>query len=191
MANRSVAAAQTQGRILGAVLELSTEKLTVEIVLADVAARAGVTVQTILRHFGNRDGLFDAAVAFATAEVLAERTAPVGDIAEAIRVIVDHYETRGDWVLALLGQEVSDERIRGITVPGKALHRQWVQTVFEPELSRRDDSARAMMVDLLVVATDVYAWKLLRRDAGHSRDRTERSMRHLVDAILSSPLERN
>jgi hypothetical protein len=48
-----------------------------------------------------------------------------------------------------------------------------------------------MIVDLLVVATDVYAWKLLRRDAGHSRDKTEHSMRHLVDAILASPAERN
>ncbi len=191
MANRSVAAAETQGRILRAVLELSTEKLSVEIVLADVADRARVSVQTILRHFGSRDGLFDAAVAFATAEVTAERTAPVGDVAEAVRVIVDHYEARGDWVLALLGQEGSDERIRGITVPGKELHRRWVRTVFEPQLFQRGDSRRAMIVDLLVVATDVYAWKLLRRDAGHSRELTEQSMRHLVDAILASPAERN
>src|ERR1700710_3090680 len=115
MGNRSASAAQTQGRILQAVLELSTEKLTVEIVLADVAARSGVTVQTILRHFGSRDGLFDAAVTFATAEVEAERMTPIGDVAEAIRVIIDHYEARGDWVLALLGQERSDERIRSVT----------------------------------------------------------------------------
>jgi len=191
MTNRSAAAALTQARILQAVLELSAQKLSVEIVLADVGSRAGVSVQTILRHFGSRDGLFDAAVTFATAEVVAERTASVGDIGEAVRVIVDHYETRGDWVLALLGQEATDERIRGITVSGKEVHRRWVQTVFEPQLSRRDDSQRAMIVDLLVVATDVYAWKLLRRDAGHSRDRTEHSMRYLVDAIVASPSERN
>ena len=52
MTKRSIAVAKTQGRILQAVLELATEKLTVEIVLADVAQRSGVTVQTILRHFG-------------------------------------------------------------------------------------------------------------------------------------------
>jgi AcrR family transcriptional regulator len=191
MTNRAIAAAQTRDRILQSVLELATEKLTVEIVLADVAARAGVTVQTILRRFGSRDGLFDEAVTFANAEVIAERTAPVGDVPEAVRVIVDHYEIRGDWVLALLGQETSNERIRSITVPGKELHRRWVQTVFEPQLARLDDDARSMTTDLLVVATDVYAWKLLRRDAGRTRDQTELSMRHLVEAILASTTERN
>jgi AcrR family transcriptional regulator len=191
MTNRSIAVARTQGRILQATLELATEKLTVEIVLADVAERAGVTVQTILRHFGSRDGLFDAAVEFAGAEVVAERAAPVGDVAGAVRVIVDHYEARGDWVIALLGQEASDERIRGITGPGKQLHRDWVETVFEPQLSDRAETGRPVIADLLVVATDVYTWKLLRRDRGLSRDQTEHRMRHLVDAILASPTEGN
>ena len=191
MANRSIAAARTQDRILRATVELATEKLTVEIVLADVAGRAGVTVQTILRHFGSRDRLFDAAVKFAGAEVVAERSAPVGDVSEAVRVIVEHYETRGDWVIALLGQEASDERIRGITVPGKQLHRDWVKTVFGPQLADRPETGRPIIADLLVVATDVYTWKLLRRDCGLGRDRTEHTMRHLVDAILASPREEN
>jgi AcrR family transcriptional regulator len=190
MSTRSTSTARTKERILHAVLELSTEKLSVEIVLADVAARSGVTVQTILRHFGSRDGLFDAAVTFATAEVVAEREAPVGDIPEAVRVIVDHYEARGDWVLSLLGQETTDARIRGITVTGKAVHRRWVQTVFEPFLSTREAGSRTETVDLLVVATDVYAWKLTRRDAGRSRVETELRMLRLIRAILESPPER-
>lgn len=189
MTKRSIAVAKTQGRILQAVLELATEKLTVEIVLADVAQRSGVTVQTILRHFGSRDGLFDAAVEFGGAEVIAERAAPVGDVAEAVRVIIDHYETRGDWVIALLGQEGSDKRIRGITMPGKQLHRDWVESVFGPELADHAGPEDRVVTDLLVVATDVYTWKLLRRDRGLSRELTEQRMRHLVDAILASPRE--
>ena len=189
MSNRSKAAAQTRDRILRATLQLATEKLTVEIVLADVAARAGVTVQTILRHFASRDGLFDAAIPYAAAEVVAERAASVGDIAEAMSVIVDHYETRGDWVIALLGQEATDARIRSVTVPGKQLHRDWVETVFAPQLGARPERERAASADLLVVATDVYTWKLLRRDRGLSRELTERRMLHLVDAILASPRE--
>jgi AcrR family transcriptional regulator len=187
MTNRSVAAARTQESILRATVELATEKLTVEIVLADIAGRAGVTVQTILRHFGSKDRLFDAAVTFANAEVVTERAAPLGDVAEAVRVIVDHYEIRGDWVIALLGQEASNERIRGITVPGKQLHRVWVETVFEPQLLDMTESGSPAIADLLTVATDVYTWKLLRRDRGLSRDETERRMRQLVDAILASP----
>jgi len=191
MTNRSVAAAQTKEAILRATVELATEKLTVEIVLADVAARSRVTVQTILRHFGSRDRLFDAAVAFASAEVVTERAAPVGDVAEAARVIIDHYETRGDWVIALLGQEASNERIRGITVPGKQVHREWVETVFGPQLANLKETERTAVADLLSVATDVYTWKLLRRDRDLSRDQTERRMRLLVDAILASPAKEN
>jgi AcrR family transcriptional regulator len=186
MTTRSTSAARTQESIVRAVLELSTEKLTVEIVLADVAARAGVSVQTILRHFGSRDGLFDAAVAFATTEVVAERETPVGDISAAVRVLVDHYEMRGDWVLSLLGQEATDERIRGITVTGKDVHRRWVETVFEPYLSNQEPGSRSETVDLLVVATDVYAWKLIRRDAGRSRNETEHRIVRLVQAIVDS-----
>ena len=191
MATRSVAVEETKNRILGATLALATEKLTVEIVLADVAARSGVTVQTILRHFGSRDALFDAAVTYGGREVVEEREAPIGDVAEAIRVIMDHYELRGDWVIALLGQEASDARIRGITEPGKQLHRDWVERVFAPQLAAHPVSGRPAVADLLAVATDAYTWKLLRRDRGLSRTDTEQRMRYLVDAILASPRERN
>ena len=62
-----------------------------------------------------------------------------------------------------------------ITRTGKALHRAWVEEVFAPYLAEADD--RDELADLLVVATDVYTWKLLRRDRGLGRDRTERRMR--------------
>ena len=187
MANRGAAAAATRDRILGATLQLVTEKLTVEIVLADVAERAGVTVQTVLRHFGTRAGLFDAAVSYGTAEILEERAAPVGDIPKAIEVIVDHYEARGDWVIALLGQEASDRRIAGITATGRRTHLEWVRAVFAPQLDELPSTARGLTTDLLVVATDVYCWKLLRRDRGLSRDLTERAMHALAVAVLAAP----
>jgi AcrR family transcriptional regulator len=189
MTKRSAAAEATRLRILGAVLELATEKLSVEIVLADVAARAGVTVQTILRQFGSRDGLFDAALEFGAALIGTERETPVGDIDNAIDVIVAHYELRGDWVIALLGQEASDERIRRVTTPGKALHREWVSTVFAPQLRGRNEVAAAAAIDLLVVATDVYTWKLLRRDRGLDRDATRARMAQLVLAVLATTEE--
>jgi AcrR family transcriptional regulator len=186
MANRTAAAADTRARILGAVVELSMEKLTVDIALGDVANRAAVSVQTILRHFGNREGLLDAAVEFATVEIVRERAAPIGDARAAVHVIVDHYESRGDWVIALLGQELWDARIRRITELGRQTHRAWVETVFAPKPGREKDQH-----DLLVVATDVYTWKLLRRDRGLGRDDTERSMLRLVNAVLASDRERN
>lgn len=185
MTNRGLAAEATRNRILQATLELATEKLTVEIVLVDVAARAGVTVQTLLRHFGSRERLFDAVVAVGASEIVAERDTPVGEIGEAVRVIVGHYESRGDWSIALLGQEASDERIKRVAELGKHLHKDWVLAVFAPQLAGIRASARPALVDLLVVATDVYTWKLLRRDRGLTRAMVEERMHYLVDAIVA------
>ncbi len=191
MANRSLAVSRTRERILQATVALAAEKLTVEIVLADVADRAGVSVQTILRHFVSRDGLFDAAVEFAAHDAASEREAPVGDVAEAMRVVVDHYEAMGDWVLALLAQEAYDERVRRVTDIGKAVHRRWVERVFASQLAEQGPVSRSALADLLVVATDVYTWKLLRRDRGLGRDQTEQRMRELVHAVLASTRERS
>jgi hypothetical protein len=59
----------TRLRVPRAVLELSEEKLTIEIALDEVASRAGTSVETVLRHFGSRDGLLDEAVNLASTEV--------------------------------------------------------------------------------------------------------------------------
>ena len=42
------------------------------------------------------------------------------------------------------------------------------------------------LVDLLVVATDVYTWKLLRRDRRLSVARTRERMEALVRAVLAA-----
>ena len=69
---------------------------------------------------------------------------------------------------------------RRVTDLGKAMHRTWVRDAFAPAT---DDEA---VLDLLVVATDVYAWKLLRLDRGHSRAVTERRLHALVAAVLAA-----
>jgi predicted acylesterase/phospholipase RssA len=41
-------------------------------------------------------------------------------------------------------------------------------------------------VDLLVVATDVYTWKLLRRDRGLARPDAEHRVHSLIRAVLAA-----
>jgi len=184
MGRRAAAVEATRHRILAAVLALAEETLDLDPTLEAVARRAGVSVQTVLRHFGTRDALFDAAVDGANAAVVEERATPAGDVDAAVRVLVDHYERRGDFVLHLLGHERDDARFARAVEPGRALHRTWVEEVFAPQLASATD--RGELVDLLVVVTDVYSWKLLRRDAGHSRAGTEARLRRLVRSVLDS-----
>src|SRR5262245_13337006 len=94
MTARAEATAATAPRILAAAVGRAEERTPLDLPLADVATRAGVSVQTVLRHFGSRDALMDAALSFAVTQVESERAAPAGDVATAVRVIVDHYELR-------------------------------------------------------------------------------------------------
>jgi AcrR family transcriptional regulator len=185
MTARARAVEQTRSRILDATVGLYGERLAAEIGLDDIADRAGVSVQTVLRHFGSRGGLVEAALAHGLESVVEERRAPVGDLDSAVHAIVEHYEARGDGVLLMLAQERSHDLMRKVTDDGRRMHRAWVEEVFAPYLATASD--RDELTDLLVVATDVYAWKLLRRDRRLSREQTESRMRALVGALLITP----
>lgn len=187
---RAAATEATRQRIMSAAFELQSQRLSAEISLDDVAESAEVSVQTVLRHFGSRAGLFDATVAWANAQVVDERRTPPGDIARAMKVLVDHYEKRGDMSLMLLAQETTYPHVRRLSDTGKGLHRDWVAEVFAPHLTGLSAAAREEALDLLVVATDVYTWKLLRRDRGHSRAQTEQRMNTLVSAVLAATTDR-
>jgi AcrR family transcriptional regulator len=182
MRARAESTSRTRERILDAVIALSEERLSLEIVLDDVAARAGVSVQTVLRHFGSRQGLFEQAQERRLARVRAERATPVGDAAAAVRTIVAFYDRLGEWSLRLQAQEHSDKLSRQTVELGRRVHREWVEEVFAPQLAGRRD--RDELVDLLVVATDVLTWKILRRDGGMDRSTTCKRMLRLVQAVV-------
>ena len=185
MTNRAEAAAATRQRILQAGLDLLWEQLTIETTLDDVAGRAGVSVKTVLRHFGSRDG-FDAALEqFALEEIGDEWAAPAGDVAGAVHGMFIHYEHRGDGVLKMLGQELFDNAFRARMDPGRRLHREQISELFAPQLAERPAAEREALLDLLVVATDVYTWKLLRRDRGLDRPTAEARVRLLIAGILT------
>jgi AcrR family transcriptional regulator len=67
MTSRARGVAETRRRVLDATVDLHGERLAADISLDDIAERAGVSVQTVLRHFGSRSGLVEAAFAHARA----------------------------------------------------------------------------------------------------------------------------
>ncbi|MET0812248.1 MAG: helix-turn-helix domain-containing protein [Microbacterium sp.] len=177
---RAEAAERTRIDILEATVGLALDGAHASFSLNDVAARAEVSVQTVLRHFGTREGLFEAALAYGTASITEERAAPAGDLAAAVSALVGHYERRGDGVIRLLAQEPFDARIAVVTRRGRVTHRRWVEGLVPPGVDVGDT-----LMDQLVVVTDVYVWKLLRRDRGLSRRDTEDRIRGLVEAVLA------
>lgn len=184
MGRRAEQVTATRERVLETAAELFGTRLYDEVSLDDVAAGAQTTVQTVIRHFGSKDSLFVAAARWSADRVVAPReVARPGDVAAAVRGLVDHYEESGDAVFLLLTQEDRVPAIRAYTDAGRTYHRDWVQRFLGDALAGLTGKARQRRVAQLVAVTDLYTWKLLRRDRGLSRRETEAAIRGLVEAL--------
>jgi|SRR5215211_2816498 len=184
MRARAEAAAETGRRILEATIEFHMECFFDQVSLEDIAERSGVTVQTVIRRFGSKERLIEAAAEEGKSQVVRQRDqAPVGDVEGAVKNLVDHYEEWGDGVLRLLAQEERVPALRAITDAGRAFHDQWVERVFAPFLAKRTGEARRRLFAELIAICDVYFWKLLRRDLGLSCEQTELAIRETILAL--------
>jgi len=185
MATRETAAEATGQRILQAFLDLYMAHWLEDLTLDDVAARAGVTVQTVLRRYGSKAGLIQAAGESLYQQVSSQRNqAPAGDIAGAVANLMDHYEAVGDLTIRTLAQEQRHAALHEFAERGRVLHRAWVETAFSPLLDDLPMGERNDILAKLVVVTDLYVWKLLRRDMGFEREQTERYVVEMVSAMI-------
>ena len=73
MTARAAAAAETADKIIAATQQLFTAHLIAEITLADIAQCSGVTVQTILRRFGDKDTVFAEAISKLGTDIVSQR----------------------------------------------------------------------------------------------------------------------
>ena len=183
MRAREAAAAETGRRILRSVIDLHTERFHDQITLEDVAARAGVTVQTVLRRFGSREELVSAAADYAMTQVLVQRgEAPVGNVPGSVDNLLDHYEAWGASVLRLLAQEDRVPQLRAMTDQGREAHYAWVERTFAPFLDGRSDGR--LLQAKLIALTDVYVWKVLHLDLRLDRAETAAALDEMIRAVL-------
>lgn len=186
MRARAESVVETGRRILDATIDLGPELLSDQATLDDVAARAGVTVQTVLRRFGSKEGLISAAAEDVGSRVRDQRNeAPVGDISGAVANLVEHYEEWGDNTLRLLAHEDRYPMIREHTDRGRAGHYEWVERTFAPFLEERADKQRERLRAELIAICDLYVWKILRRDLGFGREQVEIALEEMISALVS------
>jgi AcrR family transcriptional regulator len=188
MVARAKAAARTADAILAATIDLWRERALDEITLEAIAERSGVSVRTVIRRFGSRDGVIAACIEADTAGIQVERNqAAAGDMEGALEVLLGHYERDGAAVLRTLALEEKLEVARTIAETGRAEHRAWCARVFGPHLPAPDDPAYGPRMDAFVAATDLYLWRLLRLDLGRTFDQTREVFRCLVGALVAFP----
>jgi len=176
---------QTRRRIVTAMKEAIMTTAYPSIRIADVAATAGVSSQTVHTHFESKETLFLTAIGELGQELLEMRgdTAP-GDVVAIVRGLVAEYERYGDVNWALLPLERDSPAVAAALQAGRAGHRASLEASFAPLLPL-DRMRRRQAVDGLYAATDVGTWKLLRRDLGLSAARTRAVIETLVRGALT------
>jgi AcrR family transcriptional regulator len=184
---RAEAAEQTRHAIMVAAVDLWREQEWEKVTLGAIAERAGVTIQTVLRRFGSKDAIVDACIAERAAGVEEVRDrAEVGDAASALEALLTHYERDGDAMLRTLAIEDRSPAARRILEHGRSEHRAWCARVFAPHLPSPRAKSYQARLDAFLMATDIYVWKLLRRDLGRTPRQAQAAFAALLEALTST-----
>jgi AcrR family transcriptional regulator len=179
---RAATAESLRQRVVTAFNDLLLSRWIDEITLDEVAASVGTTRQTVIRLFGGKDGLLEAVIALVRAEAVPRTSMPADVSARAaLKALIAHYEAVGDMVVRFLAQEERHSALRPLLAQGRHEHRAWVAERFGSTHSGLSALEKERQITRLIVATDIYTWKLLRRDFGKSQD----EVLHLMVGIIN------
>jgi AcrR family transcriptional regulator len=184
-----VARAAAQDRTHNALLEAAQEALFSgrwdQVSLDAIATDAGATKQTLLRHFGSRDGLLEQAYLRAFDDVREQRlSARPNDIVAAVDNLLDHYEKHGARAMRF-GPFASGPTAKwGRRARG--LHYDWVEQTFAAALGAVGGAERARLRGALIVTCDVQAWWTLWHDLGLGRDDVRGTLILTIQRLLGT-----
>ena len=181
---RAEAAEATAARIVDAFHAFLQTDWYDDISLERIAKAAGVTVPTVLRRFGSKEGILEGVRERMEREVDARRMVTPGDVVAIVDVIVNDYEVSAEMVLRVLAQEDRLPALKDLADYGRNQHRIWLTEVFAPQLAGRKPTEKDSILDGLMGALDIYVWKVLRIDRGRTPPEIARYMRLMVKGIL-------
>jgi AcrR family transcriptional regulator len=177
----------TRQRILDVARQLFMSDWYDDVTLNAIAAGAGVSHQTVLNHFGSKEGVFAAMSTQIEAEYMELRdTVAPGNTAEAVAVLLDGYEREGLANVRAVYQEDRVPPLKGVLDRGRGFHRAWVERVFAHALPA-SGPARRQKVAAFIGATEVLMWKSLRHDYGFSKRDTTAAITALITALEAQP----
>ncbi|QZY30311.1 TetR/AcrR family transcriptional regulator [Nocardioides coralli] len=184
MSARAAAAAVTRERIAAAAEHAFSTEWYDDVTIRGIAHVAEVSEQTVLNHFSSKDELCAVAFERWTGAIDSRRAeARSAGVGPAVSLLVEDYELTGDTTLRMLAVEHRVDSIRPWLAQGRREHERWVASAFAGALEGLSSDERARRLAQLVVVTDVYAWKLLRRDRGLEPDEVAAIITDLVRGL--------
>jgi AcrR family transcriptional regulator len=182
---RTAKAKDTADQIRRSAATLYSERSLDDFTLDEVASRANTTVQTVLRIFKSKSHLIIEALCDLSLQGTPVIESEPGDVVAAVGAIFDLYETIGDALIQRLADELRLSALKPAMDVGRDGHRRWVKTVFAPQLRQYNGVEKKQVFNALVAATDVYVWKLLRRDQALARAAAEAVIRRIIIGITN------
>ncbi len=182
---RAQAQQRTHEALLAAALDEFTGDRWQKTSLEALSERAGVTKQTLLRHFGSKDGLLMQALTRGAKEIFDQRwSAPRGDIAGAVENLLDHYETWGERSLRIGAWLNGSPTLAKLSQGARQLHYDWVEYAFGPWLEQLHGSAREQRRAALIALCDVHTWWLLSNDLALPRPAVHATLSDAIERLL-------
>ncbi len=154
--------------------------------LEALSARAGVTKQTLLRHFGSKDGLLLQALVHSASHVFDQRwSVSSGDVEGAVENLLDHYEDWGERALRIGAWQSGPAALAKLSQMARQIHYDWVEYVFAPWLEDLEETARVRRRATLIALCDVHTWQLLSNDLGLARPEVHATLTGAIEAVLA------
>lgn len=182
--SRAEAAERTRSRIVEAALQLFVTDAYEDVTLRRVAVTADVSLQTVVNHFGSKEGLFaESAARYASADSDRRAASTPDDVDGAMRLLARDYSDHAEanWRLLVLADRIPV--VAEALDVGRRQHGEWVRSTFPGAYDGLVGRARERRIRLLMLATDALTWKTLRRDHGLSEAETLATMRDAVRAL--------
>ncbi len=186
---KQVARAEAQQRTREALCRAAVEEFYdgdwTKATLETLAARAGVTKQTLLRHFGSKDGLLTKALIGSFTELVDERwSAPQGNVEGAVDNLLDHYRDWGERAMRIGSWQSGPPELAMFSQGGRQFHYNWIDYAFAPQLKGLRAKDRARVRAGLIAICDVQTWWILSHDLAFERGEVRAILIRMIDGFL-------
>ncbi len=183
---RAEAREQTRDALLDAASEEFFEGQWLKTSLESLSAKAGVTKQTLLRHFGSKDGLLIQAMMRTGGQARDQRwSAPAGDIPGVVDNLLDHYEDWGTRSMRIGAWQDGPTILAMISHAARQFHYNWVDYAFAPQLEDLNGVARIQCRAALIAICDVQTWWIFSHDLKLSRSEVRTTLINMITRMIA------
>ncbi|HEV3319361.1 MAG TPA: TetR/AcrR family transcriptional regulator [Solirubrobacteraceae bacterium] len=187
---KKVAREQSQQRTRDALLDAADEEFYSDrwqkTSLQELSRKAGVSKQTLLRHFGSKDGLLIQALMRGAAQIRDQRWSfPAGDVAGAVENLLDHYEAWGERSLRVGAWQHGPAMLAMLSRGARQIHYEWIEYAFAPWLEDLKEPARTRRRAALIALCDVQTWWIMSNDLGLERAEIHATLTDAIERLLA------